>query len=103
MALTLLEIYQLHDDPQNLFKRIVAACGVMCRAILADATASRNAKMWANMVKADPQAVARVVLRGVVTDSAITSLSVTDLRDGTAPTDAQLLAVIQGLLTAFVS
>jgi hypothetical protein len=102
MALTLLEIYELHQDSGALLKRITAACGLMCRTILADPTSTPTAKAWANQAKEDPVGVARTVLRGVVTDPTIIALAAADLRDGSAPTDQQLMVLLQSILTTFV-
>lgn len=103
MAMTLLEIYEVHQDSGALVKRITAACGLLCRAILADPTSTPVAKAWANQVKESPAGVAQAVLRGVVTDPSVLALTTTAIRDGSAPTDAQLLAIVQAILTTFVA
>ena len=103
MALSLQEIYSLHEERGTLFQRIVAACGVKCFDLLNSQTPPTEKQLaWAMSVRADPHAAAVPLFRGMVTHPALRAASAVDVRAGMVPTDEQITTIVDTFLNRFV-
>ena len=101
MPLTLSETAQLRFPSGALYQRTLAACGLIGMAFLTDSGSTDAQRAWATSMRADPDAVAADVYNGVILTSQIQAANLSDLQSGEAPTDAELLAIVTGLLTQF--